>query len=62
MLACGRSSAGAELVCVVDDTHRRLTIALAPPNAARSLGRTVTVGLDREGRVALQIDGLSRGG
>jgi hypothetical protein len=61
MLACGQDSAGVPLVCVVDQTNRRLAVMPAPPDGAALIGKEVAVHRDPNGRLVLRRDGLERG-
>jgi hypothetical protein len=61
LFACPPSPSGREYVRVVDFATGRFTLAPKPPEAARLEGRVVSVALDRQRGLSIEIDrGLSR--
>ncbi|MEP6654225.1 MAG: DUF3363 domain-containing protein [Myxococcales bacterium] len=60
LLACGHSSDGRPLACVLDALNRRLVVVAAPPDLALD-GRRVTITRDAKGQLLMWRDGLGLG-
>jgi type IV secretory pathway VirD2 relaxase len=56
VVVCPPNAAGREYVQVVDAVHGRFTLVPKPPGAAELVGRVVTVAMDRDRKLSIQIE------
>jgi len=61
LLALEERAPGAPLAYVLDKANRRMALVPMPANGRELVGRAVTLGRDREGRLLIRPDGLERG-
>jgi hypothetical protein len=56
VVACPPNAGGREYVQVMDATHGRFTLVPKPPGAAELVGRVVTIAIDRDRKLSIQIE------